>query len=107
MDFEKYFFKLMNYSVFGKTIGNVTEHIDIKLATKNKKRSYLVSEPKYHPKICSSENLLAIEMSKVKIKTNKPAYLGLSILKISITIMYEFGMIISNQTIKATQDYAT
>ena len=34
--------------------------------------------------------LLATEMKKTKVKMNKPAYLGLSILEISKTLMYEF-----------------
>ena len=37
-----------------------------------------------------SENLLATEMKKTKVKINKPIYLGLSILEISKTLMYEF-----------------
>ena len=35
-------------------------------------------------------NLLAIEMTKTKVKMNKPAYLGLSILEISKALIYEF-----------------
>ena len=46
--FEKDLFKLMNNSVFGKTMENVTKHRDIKLVTTDKKRSKLVSEPNYH-----------------------------------------------------------
>ena len=37
-----------------------------------------------------SENLLGIEMKKIKVKMNKPVYLELSILEISKTLMYEF-----------------
>ena len=80
-DFEKDFFKLRNNSVFGKTMENVRKHRDIKLVTKDKRRSQLVSQPNYHTTKWISENLLAIEMKKVKVKMNKPAYLGLSILK--------------------------
>ena len=76
-DFEKDFFKLRNNSVFGKTMENVRKHRDIKLVTKDKRRSQLVSLPNYHTTKWISENLLAIEMKKVKVKMNKPAYLGL------------------------------
>ena len=63
-DFEKDFFKLMNNSVFGKTMENVRKHRDIKLVTTDEKRNKLVSEPNYHTTKRFSENLLAIEMKK-------------------------------------------
>ena len=89
-DFEKEFFKLMNNSVFGKAMENVKKHRDIKLVTTDKRRNQLVSQPNYHTTKWFSENLLAIEMEKTKVKLNKPVYLGLSILEISKTLMYEF-----------------
>ena len=88
-DFEKDFFKLMNTAVFGKTMENV-KHRDIKLVTTHKRRNQLVSEPNYHTIKYFSENLLAIEMKKTKVKMNKTIYLGFSILKITKTLMYEF-----------------
>ena len=66
-DFEKDFFKLMNNSVFGKTMENVRNHRDIKLVTTNERRNKLVSEPNYHTTKHFSENLLAIEMRKTKV----------------------------------------
>ena len=89
-DFEKDFFKLMNNSVFEKTMENVRKHRDIKLVTTDEKRNKLVSEPNYHTTKRFSENLLAIELKKTKVKMNKPIYLGMSILDISKTLMYEF-----------------
>ena len=65
-DFEKDLFKLMNNSVFGKTMENVRKHRDIKLVTKEKRRDQLVSEPNYHTK-WFLKNLLAIEMKKIKV----------------------------------------
>ena len=89
-DFEKDLFKLMNNSVFGKTMENIRKHRDIKLVTTDKKRSKLVSEPNYHTINLISEDLSIIEVKKTKVKMNKPIYLGLSILEISKILMYEF-----------------
>ena len=89
-DFEKDLFKLMNNSVFGKTMENIKKHRDIKLVTTDKKRSKLVSEPNYHTINLISEDLSIIQMKKTKVKMNKPIYLGLSILEISKILMYEF-----------------
>ena len=89
-DFEKDLFKLMNNSVFGKTMENIRKHRVIKLVTTDKKRSKLVSEPNYHIINLISEDLSIIEMKKTKVKMNKPIYLGLSILEISKILMYEF-----------------
>ena len=101
--FEKDFFKLMNNSVFRKTMDNVRKHRDIKLVTTEEKIIKLVSEPNYHTTKHFSKNLLAIEMKKTKVKMNKPAYLGMSIIDISKT----FGMIMLNQSKKAKENYTT
>ena len=63
-DFEKDLFKLMNNSVFGKTMENIRKNRDIKLVTTEKKRSKLVSEPNYHTVNLISEYLSIIEMKK-------------------------------------------
>ena len=68
---------------------NVRKHRDIKLVTTDTRRNQLVSEPNYHTTKYFSENILAIEMKKIKGKMNKPAYLKLSTLDISKTLMYE------------------
>ena len=83
-DFEKDLFNLMNNSVFGKTMENIRKHKDIKLVTTDKKRSKLVSDLNYHTTNLISEDLSIIEMKKTKVKMNKPIYLGLSILEISV-----------------------
>ena len=88
--FQKDFFKLMNNSVFGKTMENLRKHRDIKLVTTDEKRSKLISEPTYHTTKRFSENVLAIEMKKTKVKMNKSVYLGMSILDISKTFIYKF-----------------
>ena len=80
----------MSNSGFGKIMENVRKHRDIKLVTTDKRRNRLVSEPSYHTIKWFSEHLLITEMKKTKVRMNKPVYLGLSILGISKTLMYEF-----------------
>ena len=80
----------MNNAVFRKTMENVKNHRDIKLATTDEKRNKLVSEPNCHTIKYFSENLLEIEMKKTKVKINKSVYLGMSILDISKALMYKF-----------------
>ena len=89
-EFEKEFFKLMNNSVFGKTMENVRNHRDIKLVTIHKQRNKFSSEPNYHSTKYISEDLLIMEMKKTEVKMNKLTYLGEAILDISKTLMYEF-----------------
>ena len=71
---------------------NVRKDRDIKLVTTDKRRNQLVSEPNYHTTNYFSEKMMAIEMKKTKTKSkmSKSIYLGMSILDISKTLMYEF-----------------
>ena len=68
----------MNNSVLGKTIENVRKHRNTKLVTTEKRGTYLVSKPNYHTTKFFTKRLLAIEMRKTKIYTNKPVYLCFS-----------------------------
>ena len=76
-DFGKFFFKLMNNAVFGKTVENVRKHRDTKLVAIERRINYLVSEPNYHPTKFFTKSLLAIEMKKTQTTKNKLVYLGL------------------------------
>ncbi|XP_048582217.1 uncharacterized protein LOC125561810 [Nematostella vectensis] len=89
-DFEKDFFKLMNNSVFGKTMENIRNRVDIRLVTDEKQAKKLISKPNYQHRTIFCENLVAIHMKKTKLTFNKPVYLGMSILDISKTLMYDF-----------------
>ena len=89
-NFEKDFFKLTNNLVFVKTMENLRKYRGIKLITRERRRNYLVSEPNYHKPKFFTGNSFAIEMIKTQILMNKPVYLGLSILNLSKTVLYEF-----------------
>ena len=73
-DFEKDILKLMNNTVFGKTMENLKRYRDIKSATTDKRRNQLASKPNYPTTKYFSKNLMAIEMKKTKVKMNKPLY---------------------------------
>ena len=80
----------MNNAVLGKTMENVRKHRDIKFVTTDKRRNQLASATNYHKTKYFLGNFMAIEMKKTKVKMNMPIYLGMSILDISKTLMYEF-----------------
>ena len=89
-DFEKDFFKLMNNSLFEKTMENIRKHKDIKLVTNEKAYLRMVMKPNFKSGVLFGENLMGCEMGKIKVVMNKPVYLGQAILDLSKIIMYEF-----------------
>ena len=88
--FEKDFFKLMNNSVFGKTMENIRNRVDIKLVNNRRKAIELTRKLNYNSWTWFSENLVAIHMNRIKLYFNKPIYIGMSILDISKTLIFEF-----------------
>ena len=88
--FEKDFFKLMNNSVFGKTMENVRKRSNIKLATEEKQFLKLVAKPLFISHKIFDENLVGVNMKYQEIKLNKPSYVGMCILDLSKTLMYDF-----------------
>ena len=89
-DFEKDLFKLINNSVFGKTMENLRNRVDIHLVTSEDKALKLFAKPNYESRTILSENLIAVHMKKTKLKLNKPIFLGMNILGLSKTLMYDF-----------------
>ena len=87
---ETDFFKLMNNSIFGKTMENIRNHKDMKLVTSDKKYLKYVMKPNFKDGHPFSKHLFAVEMGKREITMNKPVYLGQAILDLSKTLMYEF-----------------
>ena len=88
--FEKDFFKLMNNSVFGKTMENIRKREDIKLVTNEKQLSKLTSKPTFINSKIFNENLVAVHKIKESLTLNRPAYVGMCILALSKTLMYDF-----------------
>ena len=89
-NFEKDFFKLMNDSVFGKTMENIRNRVNVKLVNTEEKLKKLVAKPNFRSLKIFSENLVSVHMKKTSLTMNKPVYLGMCILDLSKTIMYDF-----------------
>ena len=88
--FEKDFFKLMNNSVFGKTIENIRKRQNVKLIDDRKKALKLSSKPNFDRVTIFDEHLVAIHMKKTEVYFNKPIYVGQAILDISKTLIFDF-----------------
>ena len=89
-DFEKDFYKLMNNSVFGKTMENIRKHRNIKLVNNEEEYLRAVMRPNFKSGTIFGPNLMGCEMGKIKVVMNKPVYLGQAILDFSNLVMYEF-----------------
>jgi len=83
----------MNNAVFGKTMENVRNHVDVKLLTKWDGRygaEALIAKLNFHSRSVFSENLVAVELRKLEVKFNKPIYVEMCILDLSKICLYEF-----------------
>ena len=87
---EKDFLKLMNNSVFGKTMENLCKWVDVRLVTDEKKLDKLTTKPTYVSSKILNENLMAVHKVKETLTLNRPAYVGMSILDLSKMLMYDF-----------------
>ena len=88
--FEKDFFKLMNNSVFGKTIENIRKRQNVILVDDRKLANKLSSKPNFDRATIFDENLIACHMKKTEVYFNKPIYVGQAILDLSKTLMFDF-----------------
>jgi len=87
-DFENNFYKLMNNSVFGKTMENLRNHVDMKIVRSNEtdKIRKLIASPLYSRHVLFSNDMVGIDMRKSKL----PVYTGMTILDNSKILMYDF-----------------
>ena len=89
-DFEKDFFKLMNNSVFGKTMENIRNRVDVRLVNNQDKAKKLISKPNLKHWTRFDENLIGVHLKRIKLTFNKPVYCGMAILDLSKTLIYDF-----------------
>ena len=89
-DFEKDFYKLMNNSVFGKTMENLRKRVKIELVNNQKRAMKLSVKPSFQGFRIFNEDLVGVNMKIEKLYLNRPIYVGFSILDMSKTLMYDF-----------------
>ena len=88
--FEKHFFKLMNNSVFGKIMENIRKRFEVRLVTNKKKLIKMASKPTFVSSKIFNENLVAVHKIKETLALDRPTYVGMCILVLSKTLMYDF-----------------
>ena len=88
--FEKYFFKIMVNSVYGKTMENLRKRIKVRLVTKEKDLLKYTNKPTYIYHKVFGKKQAAIHEIKPVIKLNKPIYVGLTVLEPTKWLMHGF-----------------
>lgn len=93
---EKDLFKLMNSSIFGKSVENVKKRRNIYLCSsweshgqRRGAESYISSGYCKNVKVFN-DSLVAVELKQTHLNLNKPIYVGFAVLEISKTRMYAF-----------------
>ena len=89
-DCEKNFFKLISNSVYGKTLENVRNRVNVYITNDEKQKRRLNTQPHYKHSTHFNENLAAVHMEKIEVRLNKPVYCGASILDLSKHLMFSF-----------------
>jgi hypothetical protein len=90
-DFEKDFYKLLNNAVFGKTMENIRNRLNIELVNNPKRLEKLIAKTNFLDRTIYNENLAAIHMKRERLLFNKPLYIGMTILDLSKETMYSFN----------------
>ena len=83
----------MNNSIFGITLENIRNRVDIRLITSDKVAQKPAAKPNYDRCTIFDANLIAVHMQKTKLHFSKPVYLGMSILDLSKSLVYDFHYI--------------
>ena len=89
-DFEKDFFKLLNNSVFGKTMQNTRDYRNIDLVGSEEKAHNLSAQPTFRSYTIFHDKLIAVERYQMCVKMDKPIYVGVTALELSKLVMYDF-----------------
>lgn len=80
----------MNNAVFGKTMENLRNRVNINLVHTEQRLKKLCAKPSFDRFKIFNDDLVGVENKKVKLLLNKPVYIGQTILDLSRLVMYDF-----------------
>ena len=91
-EFEEHFYKLMNNSIYGKTIENIRKRLNLDLINQSDIHRILNRQSKlsFDDKVAEYEKFNLYSFNKETIKFTKPIYVGFSVLELSKLLMYEW-----------------
>ena len=89
-EFDKMLYKSVANNVFGKSIENVKQRINVKMVGSAAQLRRLVNKPSFQAIRLFGSNLAAVQLYKEKVKLNKPIAVGYSVLELAKKCMYEF-----------------
>ena len=88
--FEKDFYKLLNNSLFGKTMESLRKRVDVKLTTNQIQAERLTANSAMETFRIINENVSMVKSRVTNIRWNKPTYIGFCVLELSKLLMYKF-----------------
>lgn len=103
--FEKNQYKLMNNSIFGRSLQNNRKHQNISLVTKWKSAERLIAKPNFYRSTVFDKNLVAIHMKKTSDLLNQPIYIGFSVLELAKLVVWDFHYNFIQPRLKASLCY--
>ena len=82
----------MNNAVYGKTMENLRRRVNVKLVRSHEedKLRRLIASPSFARANIFDDDLAAVQMHKSRLVLNRPVYVGMSILDLSKSLMYDF-----------------
>ena len=89
-EFNKGLYKLLNDCIYGKSIENQRNRINLKLINDRKVYQKCVNKPNFISQKIFDKNFVAVHCSKTVLTLNKPIYVGFCIFELSKLLMYQF-----------------
>ena len=103
--FERNQYKLMNNSIFGKSLQNNRKHLNISLVTQWKQAQRLIAKPNFHRASVFGKDLVAIHMKKTSVTLNQPIYIGFTVLELAKEMVWDFHYNFVQKHLKANLCY--